>query len=122
MTAICEEPQGRSLYYFPNTSTVRDKKNQFIETETTGMPDSEISLIWNLEEKNATFNIQGTSTQFKSILINSDQISFIGVINYSAILFNLYLKEQIGVYSQHSSWKPFDDGIRASFFLHEMQD
>jgi hypothetical protein len=120
-TAVCSDIEGNILRYF-NHNNLNKANNTFI-TEQDSITSSKITLIWDMDKKSAILIHPDTddgapnSARLTLLKLDKDQITFVGSLNSTPIMFSIYPLLKVSIYSlQGYSNPPFSTGVIANNF------
>ena len=122
LTIYCPNLTGESIYYF-SKERPNDPKDTFIKV-LDSITGTSITLIWDMNKTQAQFLLPATpkagrapnSTTLHLMVFEKEQITFAGLMRGAPILFSFYPLQGVAVYTQHSNWYPFTEGIRVQTF------
>lgn len=128
LMAVCADIKGPQTYYYPNSPWNEKRETNKFDDHQDGISSKYLVLRWEEGKDTAVVAlVDRESKDIKTSTIvyslhrtqagNSEQISFAGILSDAPVMFSLYPREKILLYSQQSIWSPpVAEGIRAFMF------
>jgi len=122
ITAVCSYPKGQRVDYF-TSNNAKEANFEFLENKDS--ITAQITFIWDDSKEEAVIVLPDTAsagsqpnTSKLSLLYKAnDQVTFAGLLKGAPVMFSLYPKDKVAVYTMHATWGPvIGEGIRATMF------